>query len=141
MMTDCLEQAVPKLIDFGLTKTLGPSNTTNEPFGTLGYVAPEVLQKKNYRFSCDLWSLGCIAYSIISGSLPFDHVNPKEIINLTINGRLEFDLPCWQSVSSEAKDFISKLLDKNPVKRLTLGQAFQHPWIKDTAWAYSTFII
>ena len=39
------DDAVPKLVDFGLTKIIGPNETTTEPFGTLGYVAPEVLQK------------------------------------------------------------------------------------------------
>ena len=45
----------------------------DEPFGTLGYVAPEVLRKEPYSFSCDLWSFGCIIYALLSGSLPFDH--------------------------------------------------------------------
>lgn len=43
MMTDDSENAQPKLVDFGLSKILGPNEKTNEPFGTLGYVAPEVL--------------------------------------------------------------------------------------------------
>lgn len=73
MMTDNSEQSVPKLVDFGLAKILGPTEKSNEPFGTLGYVAPEVLKKEPYSFSCDLWSLGCICYALLSGSLPFDH--------------------------------------------------------------------
>lgn len=73
MMTDDSEHAQPKLVDFGLSKILGPNETTNEPFGTLGYVAPEVLSKKFYSFSCDMWSIGCVVYALLSGSLPFDH--------------------------------------------------------------------
>jgi len=73
MMSDSTEKSVPKLVDFGLAKIIGPSEKTTEPFGTLGYVAPEVLKKEPYTFSCDLWSLGCIAYALLSGSLPFDH--------------------------------------------------------------------
>lgn len=73
MMSDTSEKAVPKLVDFGLAKIIGPSEKTTEPFGTLGYVAPEVLKKEPYTFSCDLWSLGCITYALLSGSLPFDH--------------------------------------------------------------------
>lgn len=73
MMTDNSEQSVPKLVDFGLAKILGPTEKSDEPFGTLGYVAPEVLKKEPYSFSCDLWSLGCICYALLSGSLPFDH--------------------------------------------------------------------
>ena len=45
MMSDNSETAIPKLVDFGLAKMIGPNETAQEPFGTLGYVAPEVLQK------------------------------------------------------------------------------------------------
>lgn len=72
-MSDSSEKAIPKLVDFGLAKIIGPTEKSDEPFGTLGYVAPEVLKKEPYSFSCDLWSLGCIAYACLSGSLPFDH--------------------------------------------------------------------
>ena len=45
MMTDKTRASVPKLVDFGLAKIIGPTETATEPFGTLGYVAPEVLKK------------------------------------------------------------------------------------------------
>ena len=45
MMSDDTENAVPKIVDFGLSKIIGPSNTSSEPFGTLGYISPEVLKK------------------------------------------------------------------------------------------------
>ena len=73
MMTDQTEQSVPKLVDFGLAKIIGPNEKASEPFGTLGYVAPEILEKKPYSYSCDLWSLGCIIYALLCSSLPFDH--------------------------------------------------------------------
>ena len=72
MMSNTKDDAVPKVVDFGLAKMLGPSEKADEPFGTLGYVAPEVLQKQPYSSSCDLWSLGCILYALLCGALPFD---------------------------------------------------------------------
>lgn len=72
MMTNDSDEAVAKLVDFGLSKIMGPTEKADEPFGTLGYVAPEVLKKQPYSFGCDLWSLGCILYALLSGSLPFD---------------------------------------------------------------------
>jgi serine/threonine protein kinase len=63
MMNNSSDSAVPKLVDFGRAKIIGPSEKADEPFGTLGYVAPEVLKKEPYSFSCDLWSLGCIIYA------------------------------------------------------------------------------
>jgi serine/threonine protein kinase len=111
---------VPKLVDFGLAKMIGPNEKALEPFGTLGYVAPEVLKKQPYSFSCDLWSYGCILYALLSGSLPFDHESQKETIRMTLNNQLEFDLPCWSDHSTLSKDIITKLLEKDPQKRINL---------------------
>ena len=110
MMSDNSEASVPKLVDFGLAKMIGPNEKAHEPFGTLGYVAPEVLKKQPYSFSCDLWSYGCIIYALLSGSLPFDHESQRETINMTINKELEFDLPCWKNHSPVCKDLLMKLL-------------------------------
>lgn len=84
MMSDTSNLAKPKIVDFGLAKIIGPSETADEPFGTLGYVAPEVLKKKPYTFSCDVWSIGCILYALLSGSLPFDHESQRETIRMTL---------------------------------------------------------
>jgi serine/threonine protein kinase len=48
MMTDTSSKAVPKIVDFGLAKMIGPAEKAEEPFGTLGYVAPEILNKQPY---------------------------------------------------------------------------------------------
>jgi len=84
MMSDTSDLATPIIVDFGLAKIIGPKQTANEPFGTLGYAAPEVLKKSPYSFSCDVWSIGCIAYALLSGSLPFDHDNQRETIRMTM---------------------------------------------------------
>lgn len=73
IMSDDTDSAVPKIVDFGLTKLVGPSETSVESFGTVGYIAPEVILKEPYTFSCDVWSLGCILFSLLGGYLPFDH--------------------------------------------------------------------
>jgi serine/threonine protein kinase len=77
-----------------------------------------------------MWSLGCIAYALLSGSLPFDCEAQEETIKMTLHGPLEFDLPIWDQVSSSAKDLITGLLQKDPNKRLTLEKAMAHPWLK-----------
>lgn len=93
MMTDTTEKSIPKLVDFGLAKMIGPSERATEPFGTLGYVAPEILEKKPYTRSCDLWSLGCIVYALLCSSLPFDHDSQKETIRMTCEDKVVFDSP------------------------------------------------
>ena len=69
----CKENRQVFIVDFGLAKMIGPNEKAEEPFGTLGYVAPEILEKKPYSFQCDMWSLGCIVYALLCSSLPFDH--------------------------------------------------------------------
>ena len=73
-----------KLVDFGLSKTFGPGETSSEPFGTLCYVAPEILLQKPYDKSVDCWSLGIIVYLMLSRHLPFDSNDDKEIGRKTI---------------------------------------------------------
>ena len=110
MMSDNTETAVVKVVDFGLAKMIGSKEKTDEPYGTLGYAAPEVLQKDHYSFSCDLWSLGCIIYAMFSGSLPFDSDSGEEVISMTLNDPVRFNQNCWKDVSTEAINLIKGLL-------------------------------
>lgn len=138
MMSDTSDKAIPKIVDFGLSKIIGPNETAIEPFGTLGYVAPEVLKKQPYTFSCDVWSLGCITYALISGSLPFDHNDQKELIRMTMEDTLKFDLSVWDRVTSSCKSLITDLLKKNPSQRITLEEAILHPWFDSVRRKYSS---
>ena len=61
-----------KLIDFGLSRLIGPSDTCTVPCGTLAYVAPEVLKMKGYHREVDIWSLGVVLYLMLRGRLPFN---------------------------------------------------------------------
>jgi calcium/calmodulin-dependent protein kinase I len=121
MMSDNSDTALPLLIDFGLARILYPGQTTTEPFGTLGYVGPEVLRKDEYSFSCDIWSLGCITYAILCGSLPFDHNEAKKTIEYTKEMPVAFELPQWRRVSQEGKNFVQECLNKDHKKRINLA--------------------
>jgi serine/threonine protein kinase len=72
MMTDSTDESDIRLLDFGLSKIIGPNETCVEPFGTLAYVAPEVLLERPYNKSVDIWSLGIVTYLLLTGCLPFD---------------------------------------------------------------------
>ena len=96
-----------KLIDFGLSKILGPNETSTDPFGTLSYVAPEVLLQKPYGKNVDIWSLGIIVYVLLSGMLPFDSDDNRETARQTIYDPVPFNHPIWDFVSGEAKDLIT----------------------------------
>jgi len=90
LMTTSEDDAKPKLVDFGLSKIIGPRETCSDPFGTLSYVAPEVLLQKPYDKRVDLWSLGVIIYLLLSGTLPFDDDDDREIAWMTIHDPVDF---------------------------------------------------
>lgn len=79
LMVDKSDESDIKLVDFGLTKTFGPGETCTEPYGTLCYVAPEILLQKPYDKAVDCWSLGVILYMLLGRHLPFDSQDDKEI--------------------------------------------------------------
>ena len=84
LMVDNSDTSDLKIVDFGLSKIIGPNETSLDPFGTLSYVAPEVLLQKPYGKEVDYWSLGVITYLLLSRVLPFDDEDDKEIARQTI---------------------------------------------------------
>lgn len=81
MMTSQGEDSDIRILDFGLSKILGPNEVCTEPFGTLSYVAPEVLMEKPYNKLVDIWSIGIISYLLLTGCLPFDDEHSgKEVV-------------------------------------------------------------
>ena len=78
LMTNSSDFGEPKLIDFGFSKMIGPNEYCSEPFGTLGYAAPEVLSGKPYDKRADVWSLGVVLFMILAGCAPFDGESDKE---------------------------------------------------------------
>jgi len=95
--------------------------------GTPYYVAPEVL-KGNYDISCDIWSLGVILYVFLCGYPPFEGDNNKEIFRNVLKQRLQFDPAEWGTISDSAKDLVTKMLAKDPKKRISATQCLEHPW-------------
>ena len=131
LMTDKTEYADIRLLDFGLSKIVRQGEKCTEPYGTLSYVSPEVLQDIPYDERCDLWSIGVITYLLLSGVLPFDDENNiKEIARKTVYEKTPFYPTLFQDVSKEAIDFVDKLLQKDPDKRMKMTELFEHPWMK-----------
>eukprot|EP00357_Protocruzia_adherens_P016342 CAMPEP_0115019946 /NCGR_PEP_ID=MMETSP0216-20121206/29784_1 /TAXON_ID=223996 /ORGANISM="Protocruzia adherens, Strain Boccale" /LENGTH=753 /DNA_ID=CAMNT_0002391589 /DNA_START=207 /DNA_END=2468 /DNA_ORIENTATION=+ len=117
-----------KIADFGLSKLIGPKESLNVPCGTLSYVAPEMIEM-NYSFSADIWSMGCILYLLLRGKLPIEAKDKSQLIRKTLECKIIVDDPHWVTVSEGAKDVVKGLLEKDPVKRLTIEQALKHPWM------------
>lgn len=120
--------------DFGLSKMEGSGDVMSTACGTPGYVAPEVLAQKPYSKAVDCWSIGVIAYILLCGYPPFYDENDSKLFEQILKADYEFDAPYWDDISDSAKDFISRLMEKDPAKRYTCDQALRHPWISgDTA--------
>ena len=121
-----------KLIDFGLGIILGPEEKSEQPFGTVSFVAPEVLCGNEYDKSVDVWCVGVLAYLLLVGRLPFDHPedDENEIARQTINDPTPFTEEKWNKISVEAKNFVNKCLQKNPFDRMNITEILEHDWLK-----------
>ena len=79
LMTSEDEDSDIRILDFGLSKILGPYEKCDEPYGTLTYCAPEIIVDEPYSKAVDLWSLGIMTYLMVSGKLPFNFEDENEI--------------------------------------------------------------
>ncbi|GLT39035.1 hypothetical protein SLA2020_132430 [Shorea laevis] len=123
------ENSALKAIDFGLSDFVKPDERLNDIVGSAYYVAPEVLHRA-YSTEADVWSIGVIAYILLCGSRPFWARTESGIFRAVLKADPSFDEAPWPSLSPEARDFVKRLLNKDPRKRLTAAQALCHPWIK-----------
>lgn len=116
-----------KIIDFGTAKIFEKNKSEKAVVGSSYYIAPEVLQK-HYNEKCDTWSAGVILYMLIVGRAPFDGKDDDEIIENISKGEFNSKHRKLVSASNEVQDLVKKLLEVDPVLRLSAAQALKHPW-------------
>lgn len=124
-----------KIADFGLaTRLMEPEEKHFTMCGTPNYISPEVASRSAHGLEADVWSLGCMFYTFLVGTPPFDTDTVKTTLNRVIKG--DFDLP--DTLSPEAVDLIHKLLQKNPTKRIRLYDVMNHPFmLKESSSNYT----
>jgi len=127
------ENEIVKIADFGLSKMFSADQKLATGCGTPGYVAPEVLLSDTYDCKVDLWSIGVITYILLSGYSPFYAENETGLFEKIMTAEYDFDNECWDDISNNAKNFIKKLLTKDPQKRLDVDGALEHPWLTESA--------
>ncbi|XP_029459250.1 ribosomal protein S6 kinase alpha-3 isoform X2 [Rhinatrema bivittatum] len=122
-----------RICDFGFAKQLRAENgLLMTPCYTANFVAPEVLKRQGYDAACDIWSLGVLLYTMLTGYTPFANGpddTPEEILARIGSGKFSLTGGYWNSVSDTAKDLVSKMLHVDPHQRLTAAQVLRHPWI------------
>lgn len=132
------------VIDFGLSKrydthrSFGSLSKLNSFVGTNAYIAPEVLESKDsrgqrggYTHSCDVWSIGVLAYALLSAKPPFYGNTDSEIFTAIKKGEYTFPNSDWDGISDDAKDFIRSILVKDESQRPHAIDLRSHLWIKD----------
>jgi len=113
-----------KIADFGWS-IHAPTSRRNTLCGTLDYLPPEMVEGKDHDETVDIWTLGVLLYEFLVGNPPFE----TESHNATYRRITAIDLRFPKKVPLDARDLISKLLRKDPKKRLSLKSVPTHPWI------------
>lgn len=129
-----------KVIDFGTAAWFEPKKRLTRKYGTTFYIAPEVL-RHSYSEKCDVWSCGVILYILLSGEPPFDGDSENEILTRILKGDYSLSSPSWNSISQEAKSFLSQLLTYDECERISSSDALKDPWLQKNSKVYdkSTF--
>ncbi|XP_059950571.1 death-associated protein kinase 3 isoform X1 [Mesoplodon densirostris] len=145
-----LDKNVPnpriKLIDFGIAHKIEAGNEFKNIFGTPEFVAPEIVNYEPLGLEADMWSIGVITYILLSGASPFLGETKQETLTNISAVNYDFDEEYFSNTSELAKDFIRRLLVKDPKKksnsagsmepsftqrrRMTIAQSLEHSWIK-----------
>ena len=126
----CPEQI--KLIDFGESLFHGDRDISDYCIGSAYYMAPELITKDSHDKKIDMWSIGVMAYFILSGDIPFAGEDLNEIYVSIVKDDYEMPEEYWGKITPVGKSFVASLLNKDPEKRLSAEEAMNHPWIKDT---------
>ncbi|CAH8435087.1 unnamed protein product [Schistosoma intercalatum] len=114
-----------KIADFGLATKIEPGEDHKTMCGTPNYISPEVASHNQQGLETDVWSLGCMFYTLIVGHPPFDTREVRSTLNRVL--AVDYELP--STVSSEAADLINSLLRREPQERLKLKAIIQHPFM------------
>ncbi|KAG7495663.1 serine serine/threonine-protein kinase MARK2 isoform X9 [Solea senegalensis] len=115
-----------KIADFGFSNEFTLGNKLDTFCGSPPYAAPELFQGKKYDGpEVDVWSLGVILYTLVSGSLPFDGQNLKELRERVLRGK--YRIPFY--MSTDCENLLKKFLILNPLKRGSLEQIMRDRWM------------
>lgn len=119
-----------KIIEMGQSRLLVPGENIRMLFSAPEYYAPEVHRHDLVTTATDMWSIGVLAYVLLSGLNPFAAESTTKMIENISNCEYIFDSEAFKDISLEAMDFIDRLLVKDRKRRMTAHEALEHPWLK-----------
>lgn len=118
-----------KLCDFGISRIIQNGVDVREILGTPDYVAPEILSFEPICLGTDIWSIGVLAYVLLTGYSPFAGETKQETFCNISQCNLTFPEEFFDGISNSAQDFIMQALVTKPSERLTVSQCLLHPWL------------
>ncbi|KEG11924.1 putative protein kinase [Trypanosoma grayi] len=119
-----------KISDFGFAALVGSDQCLMSFCGTTAFMAPEIFADTNYGKPVDMWALGVMVYLMVSGEYPFTGRSQKEVTDAICGVRYNMKTGLISEGTLALRDFISKLLEIDPNRRLSARDALKHPWIK-----------
>uniref|UniRef100_A0A3Q1F5H4 Serine/threonine kinase 17a n=1 Tax=Acanthochromis polyacanthus TaxID=80966 RepID=A0A3Q1F5H4_9TELE len=121
-----------KIVDFGLSRMISSHQELREIMGTPEYVAPEILNYEPISTATDMWSIGVLAYVMLSGISPFLGEDKQETFLNISQLNVSYTEDELQHLDQAALSFIQTLLRKQPQDRATAEQCLQHPWLQSS---------
>eukprot|EP01062_Namystynia_karyoxenos_P002509 TRINITY_DN10883_c0_g1_i1.p1 TRINITY_DN10883_c0_g1~~TRINITY_DN10883_c0_g1_i1.p1 ORF type:complete len:682 (+),score=235.20 TRINITY_DN10883_c0_g1_i1:173-2218(+) len=118
--------APAKLIDFGSAEQIKKEEEVTKKVGTPKYMPPEMYDKKEYKTEVDMWSLGVVAFILLTGQEPFQGQGPA-LAKLITQGQWQW--PPGVPVSEAGRGFVKALLQVKQSKRPTAEEALKLPWV------------
>lgn len=120
-----------KLCDFGISRVIENGVELREILGTPDYVAPEVLNFEPISLATDIWSVGVLAYVLLSGYSPFAGDTKQETFCNITQCALSFPQDLFSNISDDARDFIMVTLMPEPNQRINIDECLHHPWLNN----------
>ncbi|CAI5486062.1 unnamed protein product [Closterium sp. Naga37s-1] len=118
-----------KLADFGLAVMLRAGQQAVGMYGSAVYMSPEVVCRRPYGPAVDLWGLGVILYTALSGYMPFWGSTDEQLFFRILRNQPDFSIAPWPSVAPAAIDLVRWLLSSDPAHRPSAAVALHHPWL------------
>lgn len=124
-------QGIAKICDFGWSVFSGGLRKT--VCGTPLYLSPEVVKGEDYDEKIDLWALGILTYELLIGRIPFKIWSEAQLTRIVLVSFIqvsdEVTFPDYVEISDRAKNFVMRILEKEPSKRCSLDDLLGHPFL------------